>query len=80
MSFNLLVIELYNLITELLQMVQMINLIFVTFYCLGVSLFQVHIFHSKQLLFMIKNLVDLKCMLDSNYINRKNCQKCFTVK
>lgn len=55
-----LVIELDNLIAVLLQVVQMFNLIFVTFYCLSIGLLKVDIFHSKQLLFVIKDLVDLK--------------------
>lgn len=55
-----LVIELDNLIAVLLQVVQMLNLIFVTFYRLSVSFLKVDIFHSKQLLFVIKDLVDLK--------------------
>lgn len=55
-----LVIELDNLIAVLLQVVQMFNLIFVTFYCLSISLLKVDVFHSKQLLFVIKDLVDLR--------------------
>lgn len=55
-----LVIELDNLIAVLLQVVQMFNLIFVTFYCLSISLLKVDVLHSKQLLFVIKDLVDLK--------------------
>lgn len=58
-TMYLLVMELDNLITVLLQVVQMFNLIFVTLNCLSISLFQVNIFHSKQLLFVIENLVDL---------------------
>lgn len=57
---HLLVIELDNLITVLLQVVQMLNLIFVTFYCLSICLLQVDVFHRKQLLFVIQDLVDLK--------------------
>lgn len=55
-----LIIELDNLIAVLLQVVQMFNLIFVTFYRLSISLLKVDIFHSKQLLFVIEDLVDLK--------------------
>lgn len=55
-----LIIELYNLITVLLQVVQMFNFIFVAFYCLSISLLKVDVFHSKQLLFVIKDLVDLE--------------------
>lgn len=56
----LLVIELDNLIAVLLQVVQMFNLIFVAFYCLSIGLLKVDVFHSKQLLLVIKDLVDLK--------------------
>lgn len=38
----------------------MLNLIFVALYNLSVSFLQADIFDSKQLLFVIKNLVDLK--------------------
>lgn len=55
-----LVIELYNLVAVLLQVVQMFNFIFVTLYSLGVGLLEVHIFHCIQLLFMIKHLVNLE--------------------
>lgn len=55
-----LVIELYNLVTVLLQVVQMFNFIFVTLYCLGIGLLEVDIFHCIQLFFMIEHLVDLE--------------------
>lgn len=55
-----LIVELDDLIAILLQVVQMFNFIFVTLYGLSVSFLQVHIFDSKQLLFVIKDLVDLK--------------------
>lgn len=55
-----LVIEFYNLIAVLLQVVQMFDFILVALYCLCISLLQVHIFHSKQLLFVIQDLVDLE--------------------
>lgn len=55
-----LIIELDDLIAVLLQVVQMFNFIFVTFYGLSISFLQVHILHSKQLLFVIKNLEDLE--------------------
>lgn len=55
-----LVIELYNLVAVLLQVVQMFNFIFVTLYSLGVGLLEVHIFHCIQLLFMIEHLVNLE--------------------
>ncbi len=62
-----LIIELDNLITVLLQVVQMFNLIFVTLYCLSISLLKVDIFHSKQLLFVIEDLVDLKGNENNNH-------------
>lgn len=55
-----LIVELYNLIAVLLKVVQMFDFIFVTFYRLSVCLLEVHVFHSKLLLLLIKNLVDLK--------------------
>lgn len=55
-----LVIELYDLIAVLLQVVQMFDFILITLYCLSISLLKVDIFHSKQLLFVIKDLVDLE--------------------
>lgn len=55
-----LVIEFDDLIAILLQVVQMFNLIFVTFNCLSISLLKVDVFHSKQLPFVIEDLVHLK--------------------
>lgn len=41
-------------------MIQMLNLIFVALYSLSIGFLQVDIFYSKQLLLVIKNLVDLE--------------------
>lgn len=56
----LLVKQLDNLIAVLLQVVQVFNLIFVTFNCLSICLLKVDVFYSKQLLFVIEDLIDLK--------------------
>lgn len=55
-----LVIQLDNLIAVLLEVVQVLDLVFVALYCLRVSLLKVDIFHCKQLLFVVKDLIDLK--------------------
>ena len=60
MAVYSLVIELDDLVAVLLQVVQMFNLVFVTFYCLSISLLQVDVFNSKQLLLVIEDLIDLK--------------------
>lgn len=74
-----LVIELYDLIAVLLQVVQMLDLIFITFYRLSIGLLEVDVFHSKQLLFVIQDLVDLggknkKTVSQSIKDNKKYCK------
>lgn len=56
---SILVMQLDNLITVLLQVIQMLDLILVALYSLSISFLQVNIFHSKKLLLVVKNLVDL---------------------
>lgn len=55
-----LIIQLDDLITVLLQVIEMLYLVLVALHCLGISLLQVHILHSKQLITLVQNLVHLK--------------------
>ena len=55
-----LVIQLDDLVTVLLQVIQMLNLILVALYGLRVGLFQVYILHCIQLLLVVQDLVNLK--------------------